>query len=284
MDLIEKLTSEKLKIDLQVLKKLKGAVKNNFEKIDTVIGILENYPFLKDDINYRLNNGILFQPGRIVETMVIQSISNYLNCIYIGNGVYENDSYVVSQYGGSGKPDLIIIEKKEHKEYIFEIKEPVAYGKSCGFTYDEHGIPVDFTSRDKKYKEYVETLFEDGGKLENYNILDNQGHNKIFKIDDIITNNFDYIISYDDNGGILIIMTIDEYKSKFSFKIEVRSCGRNARKVFTKNKLNLVDNILYLNKKDILDINARGGNKKESSRYKYISNNATFSFKKEDLK
>ena len=52
--------------------------------------------------------------------------------------------------------------------------------------------------------------------------------------------------------------------------------------VFTKNKLNLVDDIVYLDKNDIKDIIQRGG--KKSSRYKYICNSATFSFKKNHLK
>ena len=124
-------------------------------------------------------------------------------------------------------------------------------------------------------------MFEPNNILQDYNILENIGHNKTYNIDDILTNTYDFIISYDKNGTLLI-MTIDEYKSNFNFKIEVRSCGRNGRKVFTKNKLNLVDDYLILDKKDIFDITQRGGNK--SSRYKYIYNNSTFSFKKKDLK
>jgi hypothetical protein len=77
-------------------------------------------------------------------------------------------------------------------------------------------------------------------------------------------------------------MTIEQYKKIFSFRIEVRSCGRNTRKVFTENKLILVDDIHYLEKNDIEVIIQRGGRK--SSRYKYIHNNATFSFKKEHVK
>ena len=79
-----------------------------------------------------------------------------------------------------------------------------------------------------------------------------------------------------------MITTINEYKKSFSFKIEVRSCGRNTRKVFTKNKLNLVDNILFLDKNNITNITQRGGG--SSSRCKYIQNNATFSFKRKDIK
>jgi len=279
--MIDSLKSGNLKINLIELNKVKNSVKDNFERIDEVSYILENLPFLKNDINNRINNGVLFQPGRIVETMIIQAISNHLGCVYIGNGIYENELYSIKQDGGSGMPDLIITHKIDNKVEIFEIKEPVAYGKSCGFTYNDNGKPVDFTSKSEKYKEYVKSLFEIGGELENYNILENQGHNKIFNIEDIITNEFDYIISYDNNGN-LNIMTIDEYKKSFSFKIEVRSCGRNTRKVFTENKLSLIDNKHYVNKNDIEDITQRGG--RTSSRYKYIHNNATFSFKKSDLK
>lgn len=279
--MITNLTNKELKINLDFLNKTKNAVKNNFERINEVFDILEGLPFLKNDINKRINNGVLFQPGRIVETMIIQLIADHLGCTYINNGIYENERYSIKQDGGSGMADLIINDKIEKKSKIFEIKEPVAYGKSCGFTYDDNGKPSEFTSKSIKYKEYVKFLFEPGGELQNYNILENQGHNKIFNIEDIITNNFDYIISY-DNIGILSIMTIDEYKSSFSFKIEVRSCGRNTRKVFTKNKLSLVDNKHYVNKSDIEDIIQRGG--RTSSRYKYIHNNVTFSFKKTDLK
>lgn len=278
--MIEYLKSIKIKINLDELNKLKSGVKDDFKKIKEVSDILEKYPFLKNDINNRINNGILFQPGRIVETMVIQAIADVLECVYIGNGIYENDKFSIKQDGGSGMPDLIIFDKIRNKKYLKEIKEPVAYGKSCGFTYDDNGKPVDFTSKSLPFLKYVESLFE-SEKLANYNILDNQGHNKIFEIDDIITNEFDYIISY-DNEGVLSIMTIDEYKNNFSFRIEVRSCGRNTRKVFTKNKLNIINDIVYLENDDIKDIIQRGG--KKSSRCKLISNNATFSFKRKDLK
>jgi len=282
MNLIENLKSVNLKIDIEILNLLKNAVRNDFEKIMDVMNILEDFPFLKNDIVNRLNNNNLFQPGRIVETMVTQSISNHLNCTYIGGGIYENDYYIITQDGGSGKNDLIINKKENKKTKIFEIKEPAAYGKSCGFTYDDSGTPVDFTSRNKEYREYVESLFKPGALLYNYNILESQGHNKIFDIDDIITNNLDYIISFDKKNGNLSIMTIDEYKKEIFFKIEVRSCGRNTRKVFTKDKLDLVGDILILEKNDINKIIQRGGN--ISSRYKYIKNNATFSFKKKDLR
>ncbi len=278
--MIEKLTSKKLKINLDILNILKNSVKNDFEKINEVYDILETLPFLKNDIHYRLNNGILFQPGRIVETMIIQVISNYLGCVYVGNGIYENENYTIKQDGGSSMPDLLIFDKKEKIEIILEIKEPIAYGKSCGFTYDEIGNPTDFTSKNEKFKEYVKSLFKSGGLLEDYNILNNQGHNKTYDIDDVITNKFDYIISY-DNNGVLCIMNIEEYKNNFSFKIEVRSCGRNSRKVFTENVLKLVDGVFYPNKDNINDITQRGG--KTSSRYKYICDGATFSFKKKDL-
>jgi hypothetical protein len=281
MNIIDILKSNDVKINLGFINKLKNAVKNNFEKIDEVSEILEKLPFLKNDIENRIENENLFQPGRIVETIIIQSISDCLGCIYIENGIYENDNYIIKQDGGSGKSDLTIIDKIENKEYIFEIKEPVAYGKSCGFTYDDNGKPVDFTSKDNKYKEYVKSLFESGNLLDNYSILENIGHNKIYEINDIITNSFDFIISYDDKGT-LVIMTTDEYKEKFNFRIEVRSCGRNTRKLFTKNKLNIIDNILFLEKDELLDIIQRGG--RTSSRYKYIKNNATFSFKKRYVK
>jgi hypothetical protein len=125
------------------------------------------------------------------------------------------------------------------------------------------------------------SLFQVGSILENYNILDNRGHNKLFETDNIITNNFDFIISYDEVGK-LTIMTVEEYKNKFSFKIEIRSCGRNTRKVFTKSKLNLQGDFVILTSDELLEITQRGG--ATSSRYKYIKNNATFSFKKKDVK
>jgi hypothetical protein len=278
--LIDKLKSN-VKINLDFVNKLKNSVKNNFEKIDEVSDILDKLPFLKNDIENRIENKNLFQPGRIVETIIIQSISDCLGCSYNGNGVYENENYTIKQDGGSGKSDLMIVDKSENREYVFEIKEPVAYGKSCGFTYDNEGKPVDFTSKDKKYKEYVKSLFEIGNILYDYTILENIGHNKIYEINDIITNSFDFIISYDDKGT-LVVMTTDEYKEKFNFRIEVRSCGRNTRKLFTKNKLNIVDDVVFLEKNELLDIVQRGG--RTSSRYKYIKNNATFSFKKRDVK
>jgi len=200
MSVIELLKSSEIKINIDNINKLKNAVKNNFEKIEEVSEILDKLPFLKDDISKRIETDNLFQPGRIVETIVIQSISDFLNCQYKGNGIYENDDFIIKQDGGSGKSDLSILDKSNNIQYIFEIKEPVAYGKSCGFTYDDTGKPVDFTSQDNKYKEYVKSLFEVGSILENYNILENIGHNKIFEVNDIITNKFDYIISYDANG------------------------------------------------------------------------------------
>lgn len=281
MNVIKLLKSSKIKINIDNINKLKKAVKNNFEKIEEVSSILDILPFLKDDISKRIKTDNLFQPGRIVETIIIQSISDFLNCQYKGNGIYENNEYIIKQDGGSGKSDLSIFDKINNIKYIFEIKEPVAYGKSCGFTYDDAGKPVDFTSQDNKYKEYVKSLFEVGSILENYNILDNIGHNKIFETNDIITNKFDYMISYDVNG-ILNIMTPEEYRNDFNFKIEIRSCGRNTRKAFTKNKLDLNGDIVLLKKEDLSEITQRGG--RTSSRYKYLKNNATFSFKKRDVK
>lgn len=280
MNFVELLKIKSVKINLSHLSELKNAVKFNFSKIKLVSSILEDYPFLKDDLKNRIDNGILPQPGRISETLIAQSISNNLDCKYEGNGIYENENYCIIQDGGSGKSDLIILNKVDNKKYTFEIKEPIAYGKSCGFTYDDNGFPVDFTSKDEKYREYVRSLFEPGNLLENYNILQNIGHNKVYSIDDILTNRYDFIISFDIKGTLLI-MTLDEYKNNFNFKIEVRSCGRNGRKVFTKNKLNLFNDYLILTKEEILDITQRGGVK--SSRYKYIHNNSTFSFKKKDL-
>lgn len=280
MNVIELLKLNKLKINIDNINKLKNSVKNNFEKIKDVSDILETLPFLKYDITKRIQTNTLFQPGRIVETIIIQTISNFLNCRYKGGGVYENSNYIIRQDGGSGKSDLSIFDKLINSLYIIEIKEPVAYGKSCGFIYDDAGKPVEFTSKNKKYKEYVKSLFDIGSILENYNILDNIGHNKIYETKDIITNDFDYIISYNING-VLDIMTIDEYKNNFNFKIEVRSCGRNTRKVFTRNKLLLNGDMVLLNKDDLLEINQRCG--KTSSRYKYLKNNATFSFKKKDV-
>lgn len=279
--MIEILKSASLNINLVSVKVLKNSVNNNFQKIEDASDILEKLPFLKNDIRNRLNNNVLFQPGRIVETIIIQEIANHLGCVYTVSGIYESEKYILKQDGGSGMPDLIIVDKEESKEFIFEIKEPLAYGKSCGFNYDDNGKPVNFTSKNEKFKEYTSSLFEVGNILTNYNILDNQGHNKIYEINDVITNDFDYIISY-DNDGFLKIMTLDEYKQEFSFRIEVRSCGRNTQKVFTPNLLNLVDGILYLEKSDIKDITQRGG--RTSSRCKYISNGATFSFKRKDLK
>lgn len=281
MNLIELLKSEKIKINIDDINKLKKAVKNNFEKIESILDILNIYPFLKDDIYKRIKNNALIQPGRIVETVIIQSISDFLKCQYKDNGIYENNTYIIKQDGGSKKLDLSIFDKINKIQYVFEIKEPIAYGKSCGFTYDNNGKPVEFTSQDNKFKEYSKSLFEVGSILENYNILDNIGHNIIIKIDDIITNQFDYFITY-DNNGILYIMTPEEYKEAFNFKIEIRSCGRNTRKVFTKNKLDLNGDIVLLKKEDLLKIKQRGG--KISSRYKYLKNNAIFSFKKTDVK
>lgn len=281
MSVIGLLKSSEIKINIDNINRLKKAVKNNFEKIEEVSEILDTLPFLKDDISKRIETDNLFQPGRIVETIVIQSISDFLNCQYKGSGIYENDDFIINQDGGSGKSDLSIFDKSNNIQYIFEIKEPVAYGKSCGFTYDDNGKPVDFTSQDNKYKEYVKSLFDVGSILENYNILENIGHNKIFEVNDIITNKFDYIISYDVNG-ILDIMTSEEYKDAFDFKIEIRSCGRNTRKAFTKNKLDLNGDIVILKKEELSEITQRGG--RTSSRYKYLKNNATFSFKKRDVK
>ena len=67
----------------------------------------------------------------------------------------------------------------------------------------------------------------------------------------------------------------------FDFKIEIRSCGRNYRKVFTPNKLNIINNLVLIELSDLIDIKQRGGS--NSSRYKYIKNNATFTFKKSDI-
>lgn len=81
--------------------------------------------------------------------------------------------------------------------------------------------------------------------------------------------------------GKLFIMGKNEYINKFTFKIEIRSCGRNKRKVFTKEKLKIINNYIKIEKDEIVDIKQRGGD--NSSRYKYIKNNATFSFNKKDL-
>lgn len=277
MNVVDFIKTNNLKISLTDINILKNAVKGDFDGISKILPMLEYFPFLKDDINKRVESNRLFQPGRIVETIVIQSISNFLNCEYKGGGLYENEKFIIYQDGGSNKVDMVIFDKLENKEYIFEIKEPIAYGKSCGFTYNDNGKPVEFTSKSIKYKDYVKSLFQLGGVLENYNILKFIGHNKIIETKDVITNKYDFIVSYDDNGN-LIIMTNEEYPDNFNFKIEIRSCGRNTRKVFTKNKLNLQGDVVILDKNKLSEIIQRGG--KTSSRFKYISENATFSFKK----
>jgi hypothetical protein len=123
-------------------------------------------------------------------------------------------------------------------------------------------------------------LFQSGSILENYNILNFIGHNKIIETKDVITNKYDFIVSYDDKGN-LIIMTNEEYPDNFNFKIEIRSCGRNVRKVFTKNKLKLQGDDVVLDRNKLSEIMQRGG--KTFSRFKYISGNANFSFKKKDV-
>lgn len=270
-----------IRINLKHVKILKNSVKDDFEKLDDSLDILEKYKFLKDDIMTRVNNNILFQPGRIVETVIAQAIADYLGCVYVGKGIYENDRFLIKQDGGSGKLDLYIIDKLYDIKYTYETKEPVAYGKSCGFVYDSQGKPIYFTSKDPIFNEYVKSLFDEGELLSGYNILENIGSNKIYEIENIIMNDFDFIISYDDKG-FLLVMTIEEYKNNFRSQIEARSCGRNTRKVFTKDKLDLVDDILYLKPEELSEITQRGG--KTSSRYKYIKNNATFSFNKKYVK
>jgi hypothetical protein len=280
MNVVDFIKINNLKISLTDISILKNAVKGDFEGISKILPIIERFPFLKDDINKRVENNKLFQPGRIVETIIIQSISNFLNCKYKGGGLYENEKFIIYQDGGSSKVDMVIFDKSEKKEYIFEIKEPIAYGKSCGFTYDDNGNPIEFTSKNDKYKEYVKSLFQSGSILENYNILNFIGHNKIVETKDVITNKYDFIVSYDDNGN-LIIMTNEEYPDNFNFKIEIRSCGRNTRKVFTKNKLNFQGDFVIIDTNNLSEIIQRGG--KTSSRLKYISKNATFSFKKKHI-
>jgi len=272
----------KNKIDLQILKRIKEAVKNNFEKIDSVFNELNEFPFLKHDIQKRIEKGILFQPGRIVETMVIQSLADQLNCIYTENGQYISERFLLKQDGGSGMPDLIILDKLTGIFHIFEIKEPSAYGKSSGFTYDEHGKPVDFTTKNDEFREYAKSLFLPGGALEHYNILENQGHNKVFSIEDIITNDYDYIISYDEKNGLVKVMSPETYKESYDFRIEVRSCGRNTRKAFTTNLLEIQNDLVKLEESLIATISKRGDGK-TSSRYKYVNLGATFSFKKDKI-
>lgn len=277
MSVAKLLSKSKIKISLDDINKLKKGVKNNFESINKVSCVLDKYKFLKSDINNRIDKGVLFQPGRIVETVIVQVISDFLDCSYVNDGIYENERYTIMQDGGSNKVDLTIVDKRIKKVYMFEIKEPVAYGKSCGFTYDENGKPNDFTSRDANFKEYAKSLFD--GSLKDYNIFENNRHNKYYNITNI-KSEYDYIISY-DNKGNLTIMTNDEYTNMFDFKIEIRSCGRNTRKVFTTTNLNIENDLLYVNENDLYEITQRGG--KNSSRYKYIINNTNYSFKKKDL-
>lgn len=281
MNVVDFLKISSLNVSLTDINILKNAVKGDFGGISRISAMLEYFPFLKDDFNKRIESNRLPQPGRIVETVIIQSISNFLNCEYKGDGLYENENFIIRQDGGSNKVDMVIFDKLVNKEYIFEIKEPVAYGKSCGFTYNDNGEPCEFTSKDIKYKEYVKSLFQPGAILGDYNILNFIGHNKIIETKDVITNKYDFIVSYDDKGN-LIIMTNKEYPDKFNFKIEIRSCGRNTRKVFTKNKLNLEEegDVVVLDRNKLSEITQRGG--KISSRFKYISGNANFSFKKKD--
>lgn len=280
MNVVDCLINSDLNINIKNLNKLKKSIKNNFEKINEVSLILDKYPFLKNDIKNRINSGILFQPGRIVETLIIQLVANTLKCKYIENGIYQSDKYEIIQQGGSGKSDMLLIDKENNTTLVFEIKEPISYGKSCGFIYNNYGEPIEFTSKDYNYKNYIKNLFSLNNNFKTYNILENIGHNKTFDISDILTNEFDYIISY-NNMGKLFIMGKNEYINKFTFKIEIRSCGRNKRKVFTKEKLKIINNYIKIEKDEIVDIKQRGGD--NSSRYKYIKNNATFSFNKKDL-
>lgn len=280
MNVVDCLINSDLNINIKNLNKLKKSIKNNFEKINEVSIILDKYPFLKNDIKNRMNSGILFQPGRIVETLIIQLVANTLECKYIENGIYQNDKYEIIQQGGSGKSDMLLRDKENNTILVFEIKEPISYGKSCGFIYNNYGEPIEFTSKDYNYKNYIKNLFSLNNNFKTYNILENIGHNKTFDISDILTNEFDYIISY-NNMGKLFIMGKNEYINKFTFKIEIRSCGRNKRKVFTKEKLKIINNYIKIEKDEIVDIKQRGGD--NSSRYKYIKNNATFSFNKKDL-
>jgi len=279
------LSKHKIKIDKEDIKKLKNAVKNNFEKINEVTDILKKYPFLENDIKNRIKKGDLIQPGRIVETVIIQFISDYLGCSYVGEGIYNSNRYIMTQNGGSGKSDLTILDKYHGELTVYEIKEPSAYGLSSGFTYDDDGIRELFTTENEEFLKKLTYLFKKYKKLKNYNILDNIGHNISFEISntDIISNKFDFMISY-NNKGSLMIMSNDEYKDKFKFVIEVRSSGRNSRTVFTKKLLNLDkdDTIVFLDKDKLSEIIPRGG--KISHRYKYKKNGANFSFDKKDVK
>jgi hypothetical protein len=277
-DIITTLKNSQLSVNLGELSVLKDSVKNSFNNIENCSHILDSYPFLKHDINERIETNSLPQPGRIVETLIVQSIANLLNCEYEGNGYYVNEDISILQDGGSGQPDLVIFDKKNNTETVFEIKEPFAYGKTCGFVYDDNGKPIQFTSRSEEVKYYFKSFFLEGGVLEKYNILDNEGHNSYFPLSDTITGCFDYIVSFDKLTGKLIFMTVYEYKELFDFKIEVRPCGRNTRNVFTPSKLNLTNEVLFFKPTDVTEITSRGGI--NSSRYKYISKSATFSFRK----
>lgn len=281
MTIIDKLKEFNLSIDLKELAHLKKCVKNSFNDIEEAKLTLKQYPFLNEDISHRMSNNKLFQPGRIVETIVTQLIANSLDCTYTNNGCYVNEQYLIKQDGGSSMPDTIIYDKITGDKIIFEIREPIAYGKVCGFTYDDNGKPQEFTSKNEQFRDHVKSLFELGGLLEKYNILDNQGHNSYYETTDVILGDFNCMVSFDDVTGNLIFMTKSEYKEKFNFRIEIRPCGRNTRKVFTPSKLNLVDGVLFFKKSEVSEISQRGGRK--SSRYKYISNNATFSFQKKSV-
>lgn len=277
-NIITTLKNSQLSINLEELTTLKDGVKDGFNKIENCWSVLETYPFLKHDIQERIKTNSLPQPGRIVETLIVQSIANILNCKYEGYGYYVNEDISILQDGGSGQPDLLIIDKKTNTQIVFEIKEPHAYGKTCGFVYDDNGKPIQFTSKSQEVKNYFESFFQEGGILEKYNILENEGHNSYFPLSNTIIGSFDYIVSFDKLSGKLIFMTAEEYKESFDFKIEVRPCGRNTRNVFTPSKLNLSNGVLFFKPNDVSEITSRGG--KNSSRYKYISESATFSFRK----
>jgi hypothetical protein len=280
---MNKIMSVRIIVNMCDLKRIKSSFKKNFNNINLSLGILKGLPFLEEDTKNRIENGLLPQPGKIFETMVTQQIANILECKYVGNGWYRGKDYSLYQDGGSNKSDLTLYDHLNGMTYGIEIKESLSYVKTCGFTYDDKGGILECTSRDLVFNNFVKSLF-DGGVLSDYNILDNLGVNKKYELNDginaITTTKFDYIISH-NGDGVLNVMTIDEYNSNHSFLIEVRSCSRNTKKVFTPNKLDIIDDFLYLNIDEVSEMKQRGGNK--SSRYKYITKNTTFSFKKNNI-
>lgn len=261
------------------------------EFIEPIQSILSKSLPVKEYYKYQFDNGLGLQGGKILEIVVGDTLNHILDTTYIEKNKFENENYCIVLTGEEGKGtgssfDISIIDKKNNKQYIGEIKDEIARCGECDLKYNEKGqlFPA---PRSKNWDTNWQPILDTFNK--NTSMFNIFGHNfKISQFTDICTEvaknyfkDVDYLFTCKEDKLVTIPMNNFEIvKNLFSFEgSEIRSSGKNPVNVFTPNYM---DNTIcssdnFIEKKDdsyivysnmLINKTGRGGG--VSSRFGFI--------------